>query len=70
MSALQTSLRRYKAIRKSVQLSSYGYWSVTYSVAPGIDLSILVATLGVTPDTAETLADYTLFTTTGQDVME
>lgn len=69
MTALQSSLKRYKAIAKSTEISRYGYWSVTYSCAPGVDLTVMVATLGITEQQARTLAAHALFITTGQEVI-
>lgn len=69
MPELRSIISRYDAFVKDVRLNRYGYWSVTYSVAPGVDLTVTVARLGVSPEEAATLSADSLLTTTGQKVM-
>lgn len=60
--------RRYAAIRKSADMGPYGYWTVTYSAAPGVDITVQVCQTGITPATAASLADAALTALTGQKV--
>jgi hypothetical protein len=49
-------------------MSGYGYWVVTYSCAPGVDMSVMICDTGITADQAEELAEPTLLTMTRQEV--
>ena len=57
---------KYDALVKNVRMSDYGYWVVTYSAEPGLDLSLMVCQTGITPDQAKHLAEATLTTSTGR----
>lgn len=43
---------RYEPIPLDVRQSRYGYWIATISVAPGLNLSVMVCKLGISPDEA------------------
>lgn len=59
---------KYDALVKNVRMSNYGYWVVTFSAEPGLDLSIMVCQTGIGPDNAVTSAGATLTTSTGRKV--
>ena len=59
---------KYDALVKDVRMSDYGYWVVTYSVSPGVDLSVMLCQTGLTPDQAREQAALALGTMTGQKV--
>jgi hypothetical protein len=68
MQALNASIDRYDAIVTSVRMSDYGYWVVTYSVAPGVAMSVMVCQTGISPVQALTAGQATLTAQTGQKV--
>lgn len=43
-----------------VRMSDYGYWVVTYSLAPSVALSVMVCHTGISPQQAVSLATTTL----------
>lgn len=43
----------YKPIVLSTVMSQYGYWLVTYSVAPGLRVAVMICTIGITQQQAE-----------------
>jgi hypothetical protein len=53
---------KYKSLVKSVRMSQYGYWIVTWSIAPAVDMSIMICKTGISPETAASLAAVTLVT--------
>ena len=59
---------RYDAIVKSVEIGYGGYWVVTFSCAPGVDMPVTVCQNGISRDQARELAAQTLLTITGQKV--
>lgn len=65
---LQRQLRRYSAIVLHVEMSQYGYWTVTYSVAPGVYLPVTVCENGITSTEAVTRANAVVTATTLQEV--
>jgi hypothetical protein len=65
---LRDRIARYNAIVKSVRRNSHGYWVVTYSCAPGVDMPVILCDTGITADQARVLASHTLLTMTGQKV--
>lgn len=67
MGLLQQTLK-YTAIRKRVEMNPYGLWAVTYSAAPGVDITMTVCQTGITPERAAELADVALTVSTGQEV--
>lgn len=66
--ALRTWLERYSAVMLSVEMNDYGYWVVTYSVAPGVYLPVTVCETGITSTEAVTRASATVTATTQQEV--
>lgn len=62
------SITRYDALVSSVRMSDYGYWVVTYSVAPGVYMPVMICQTGISPDTAASLAGATVRAHTGQKV--
>jgi hypothetical protein len=62
------SITRYTAVPMSVRMSDYGYWVVTYSVAPGVYMPVVICQTGISPDTALSLAAVPLAAHTGQKV--
>lgn len=50
----------YKPIVMSVEMSRYGYWIVTLSVAPGLRMQVMLCQVGITPDRAAADALATL----------
>lgn len=67
---LRSQIGQYKAIRKNVLMGPYGLWNVTYSCAPGVDLTVTICQTGITPERAAELGDATLKLQTGQEVMQ
>lgn len=63
-------ISKYKAIVKKVEFSRYAYWRVTYSVAPGVDLTIASCHNGIGPTQALADAAITLKELTGQEVSQ
>jgi hypothetical protein len=59
---------KYDAIPMSVRMSDYGYWVVTYSVSPGVYMSVMICQTGVTADQAHHLGSLTVSSQTGQRV--
>lgn len=68
--ALRDRIGTYKPLVSSADVNRYGYWAVTYSVAPAIDLTITVCRLGIDRDQALALAAIALSLTTGQEVSQ
>lgn len=66
--ALNAQLARYDAIVLSVKMNDYGYWVVTYSVAPGVYLPVTVCETGITSTEAVTRANAVVAATTLQVV--
>ena len=50
----------YEPITLDVRMSDYGYWVVTYSLAPGLRLAVMVCRLGLTQQEAAAFALPTL----------
>jgi hypothetical protein len=59
---------KYDALTMSVRMSDYGYWVVTYSVSPGVYMSVMVCKTGISADQARDLGSITLSSQTGQRV--
>lgn len=70
MTGLQKQLARYDAILTSVEMSDYGYWVVTYSVAPCLSLSVTVCQTGINSTQAAELGQVVLASQTGQKVRQ
>lgn len=68
--ALRDRIGTYRPIVSSAEQNRYGYWAVTYSVAPALDLTVTVCTLGIDRDQAIGQAAIALFLTTGQEVSQ
>lgn len=68
MTALRDSLAKYSAFVKDVRMSDYGYWVVTYSVAPGVDMSVMICQTGISREQAPELGHVTVSSQTGQRV--
>lgn len=66
--ALSEQLAKYDAVEVNTRLSNTGYWVVEYSVAPGLRLSVMIATLGVSEPEVSALGAATLTRQTGQKV--
>lgn len=66
---LTQQLGRYRAIRKDIKLNLWGYWEVTYSCAPGIDLTLTHAKMGGSPSEAIMATDALLSYLTNQEIM-
>lgn len=47
---------KYSPIILSTVQSKYGYWNVKISIAPGLNVVVMVASLGVSEETAGELA--------------
>jgi hypothetical protein len=67
--ALGQALAKYDAFVSNVRMSDYGYWVVTYSVAPGVTLSLMMCDNGYTQSEAVAAAGTVLTAQTGQKVM-
>jgi hypothetical protein len=50
----------YEPILIDTRMSDYGYWIVTFSIAPGKRLSIMIAIVGITRENAAQEALATL----------
>lgn len=48
--------REYAPIAIDVAMSQYGYWVVTLSASPWQRMSVMIPTVGISPDTAVELA--------------
>lgn len=59
---------KYDALTMDVWMSDYGYWVVTYSVSPGVYMSIMICQTGITADQAYDLGTVALSSQTGQKV--
>lgn len=46
----------YRPLVKSVIQSKFGYWIVTLSIAPGLNMPVMVCKLGITPEEAAEMA--------------
>lgn len=68
--ALQEAIAKYDALEKNIRFSTFGYWVVTYSCAPGVNMSIMVAGTGIGPAQARQAAEITLGHQTGQKVSQ
>lgn len=66
--ALQDQLAKYDAFPVDVRQSAYGYHVVTFSCAPGLRLSVMVAKLGCSESEAADLAIAAMTRQTGQKV--
>jgi hypothetical protein len=66
--ALLAILARHDAIVKDVTFSHYAYWRVTFSAAPGVDLSVMVWDAYIDAQSAIDQAIVTLRSVTGQNV--
>ena len=66
--ALLAILARYDALVKSAEYTNHAYWRVTFSCAPGVDLSLLVCDAYIGEQTAIDQAIVTLRSVTGQNV--
>lgn len=47
--------KHYEPIVADVTMSKYGYWVVTYSLAPGLRMQVMIAKVGITRDEAADL---------------
>lgn len=45
----QSRMPKYAPLVSSIVQSKFGYWIVTISAAPGLNVSVMVAKLGITP---------------------
>lgn len=59
---------KYDALEINVRMSDYGYWVVTYSVSPGVYMSVMICQTGITADQARDLGTVALSNQTGQKV--
>lgn len=59
---------KYDALIMSVRMSDYGYWVVTYSVSPGVYMSVMICQTGISADQATDLGNVTVGSQTGQKV--
>lgn len=66
--ALLAILARHDALVKDAVYTNYAYWRVTFSCAPGVDLSVLVWDAYIGSQTAIDQAIVTLRSVTGQSV--
>jgi hypothetical protein len=66
--ALQEQLAKYDALVSNVRMSDYGYWVVTYSVAPGLSLSMMVCDTTLDKSSAPSSLTGALSAMTGQTV--
>jgi hypothetical protein len=66
--ALQEQLAKYDAFVSSVEMNNYGYWQVTFSVAPGLSLSLTCCQTGIDREQAVDSVTGTLRMVTGQTV--
>lgn len=66
--ALLAILARYDAIVSDVTYTDYAYWRVTFSCAPGVDLSVMVCDPYIDGQMAVDQAIVTLRNVTGQSV--
>lgn len=67
-SALRKALAKYDALISSTVFSSYGYWEVTFSCAPGLAMTVMVCDTYIDQRTAIDQAGVTLSEQTGQRV--
>jgi hypothetical protein len=70
MMALRDQLAKYDALVSDVSMSDYGYWAVTYSVAPGLSMSVTVCKTGITREQARDHGNIVLTWQTGQRVRD
>jgi hypothetical protein len=68
MKGLYEQTLNYSALVKSIDMSDYGYWRVTFSAAPGVDSSVLVCENGIDRATALSLAVASYSHVSGQKV--
>jgi hypothetical protein len=68
--ALADQLAKYDALVSDVRMSDYGYWVVTYSVAPGLSMSVMVCNTTLDKDSAPTALSAALAALTGQTVRQ
>lgn len=68
--ALTAILKRSNPLVKNVEFTHYSYWRVTFSVAPGVDMSVMVCNPYIDGQTATDQALLTLRSITGQIVAE
>ncbi len=66
--ALRDQLVRYEALLSDVRMSDYGYWVVTYNVAPGVSMSVMVCDTALDRDGILQSAQTALMLVTGQTV--
>lgn len=66
--ALRDKIAKYDALVSDMRLSSFGYWVVKFSVAPGVDMSVMLCNAGLAQDEALERAAQTLSIQTGQKV--
>jgi hypothetical protein len=66
--ALSEQLAKYDAVEVNTRLSDTGYYVVEYSVAPGLRLSVMIATLGIPGSEVSAAGAATLTRQTGQKV--
>lgn len=59
---------KYDALVMNVRMSDYGYWVVTYSVTPGVYMSVMICQTGITQAQASELGNVTVGNQTGQRV--
>jgi hypothetical protein len=45
----------YAPIALDVTMSQYGYWVVTYSIKPGLRMSVMICKIGITQQEATAL---------------
>jgi hypothetical protein len=56
MARIAQQLAKYDPIPIDVRMSDYGYWVVTLSLAPGLRLSVMICSVGISPERATELA--------------
>lgn len=65
---LQDQLAKYDAFPVEIRQSAYGYKVITFSCAPSLRMSIMIATLGCSDSEAADLGIAALTRQTGQKV--
>ena len=68
--ALREQLAKYDALVSDVRMSDYGYWVVTYNVAPGLSMSVMSCNTALDRDSATSALSAALGAMTGQTVRQ
>lgn len=68
--ALLASLAKYDALVKDAKFTNWGYWTVTFSVAPAVDMQVMVCDNTITREQAIASATLVLTSRTGQKVRQ